>query len=513
MKFFIILNLILSNGLTWANSSDKGCKEPGLGDILSSDNTAMLEGLSEELSNPSQAPYKLNIKLSSSNRKWPESYTDSLYQTFSGSDFYSFFEKPINQADLETLKCPTLNSLTKDEKKKFYIVYMAALAEAGSDYNSDTVSYSKADKTTNYGLLQIDPKSAVAHAKSVIGRSIDGERLKEPDTNLKIGAYILKNQISGKIATGRLLPDKVYYWPTLKYAQKRILNTIEKNLDNLPFCKTDGTQAVATVPENTDESNSAPIPKALKVESEADTSLQQQIAPTSLTTTPALRKEAQKSTVSSEENSNPLSFSAYQALQKKKKTESKVQSGTISIPKFEIFGTKADTSTQKNIVPSENPITEASPEEKRELKKQEAPTAEAKVMSTKESAETIDVDIPLEEISTSPSTQASLESERKKSLEKLRTLLVKPESQPIAPKNSPTAPVNEPKSPLPKEESQTTVITKPVNQNTLTPKKKEPNLYDQLKIVPPEKPQPKKQPPRDVHDAIREFSFESQYEN
>jgi hypothetical protein len=198
--------------------------------------TATLNDITSTILSEQKAPFTLDIKSSTSKRIWENAYTDVLYQTLSSPDLEPLFKQIVNEDDLDKLNCPTFNYLNKEEKKKFYITYLAAIAENSSGFNNQEVYYTARYKTTNYGLLQIDPKSARAHAGSVIGKEIDGKQLATYQINLKAAAYILKHQVSGKIATGRLFPEKTYYWPSLKTDQKKILANFESNAKNLPFC-------------------------------------------------------------------------------------------------------------------------------------------------------------------------------------------------------------------------------------------------------------------------------------
>jgi len=202
---------------------------------LADDKTKMFEHFITKFA-PKAPMFENEIERSSSDLSWKNEYSEFLNSTFDDEHFAPLLSQEINEEDLKIINCPLLNKSTNEQKKKFYILYLAAISEASSDYNPKDESYSKSDKTTNYGLLQIDPKSAERHASSVLERPIDKEHLTDYKTNLKAGAYILKHQISGKIATGRLFPKNVYYWPVLKNSKKRILKTFQKNSKNLPFC-------------------------------------------------------------------------------------------------------------------------------------------------------------------------------------------------------------------------------------------------------------------------------------
>lgn len=176
----------------------------------------------------------LEITPSSSGLKWKESYTKVLLKVFEHEKIRPLFETKINDKDLKKIGCTNLNSLNIEEKKQFFVVYMAAIAEAESDYRTHITTINKGDWTTNVGMLQIDVDAARNHTKKILGDVSKG-RLKDPHFNLKVGAFVLKNQIAGKIANGRLFPRRSYYWQVLTYP-KRFLNTIEKNRENIPFC-------------------------------------------------------------------------------------------------------------------------------------------------------------------------------------------------------------------------------------------------------------------------------------
>ena len=202
---------------------------------LDEDKTKMLEHFITKVA-PKAPIFDYDLDRSSSDLYWRNEYSEFLNSTFDDEHFEPLLSQKINEDDLKAINCPQFNNLSKDEKKKFYIIYLAAISEASSDYNPKDESYSRSDKTTNYGLLQIDPKSAEQHASSVLEKPIDKNHLITYQTNLKAGAYILKHQVAGKIATGRLFPENIYYWPVLKNARKRVLNTFQKNSSNLPFC-------------------------------------------------------------------------------------------------------------------------------------------------------------------------------------------------------------------------------------------------------------------------------------
>lgn len=183
----------------------------------------------------------VEIKTSSFTTAWGPETTQTLFENLSAPELSLLFTSFISQKDLDYLNCTNFNSLPIDHKKIFYIVFMAAIAERESSFDPEEETYDYKHKNTNIGLLQIDRESARRHAPEIVEIDITDENLKERNTNLLIGAFILKNQINGKwrpSIQGRLFPENSYYWEVLNYKYRgRVLESFNNNKFNLPFCK------------------------------------------------------------------------------------------------------------------------------------------------------------------------------------------------------------------------------------------------------------------------------------
>lgn len=183
----------------------------------------------------------IEIKKSSRKIEWKEEYTRALAETLSDPAFSSLYTTEINQTDLDRVNCKNFNSLNDVQKQTFYIVYMAAIAEAESDFRTGVRTKTPGDGTINVGMLQIDEASADRHAKGAIG-NLDENDLTNGETNLKVGVYILKNQLKNQKSQGRIFPERSYYWQVLTYTQKgrdrdRVLKNIAANYSNISFCQ------------------------------------------------------------------------------------------------------------------------------------------------------------------------------------------------------------------------------------------------------------------------------------
>ena len=174
------------------------------------------------------------IKTTNQKEAWNSSINKTLFDDLSQSSLAPLLNTNLNESDLANLKCSNFNQLNETQKKLFYVVFLASIAERESDFDPRNVT------GTNIGLLQIDRTSAVRHAKEVVGSYVSVEDLMIAETNLFVGAFILKNQVSGAFrgeSNGRLFPDRIYYWEVLndKY-RSRVIKSFLNNRSNLPFC-------------------------------------------------------------------------------------------------------------------------------------------------------------------------------------------------------------------------------------------------------------------------------------
>lgn len=180
------------------------------------------------------------IKKNTSQQGWDSLTSMSLYENMKNPALASLFEVEINQDDLIDLKCSNFNSLSNDEKSLFYIVFLAAVAKLESDFDPKNMTYDSTHRNWNVGLLQIDTDSALRHAPEAITNDYSVADLKDPNTNLYAGLYILKNQIIGKYRpeiTGRLLPSKSYYREVLNNSHRvKFLKAFFINHNLLSFC-------------------------------------------------------------------------------------------------------------------------------------------------------------------------------------------------------------------------------------------------------------------------------------
>lgn len=178
----------------------------------------------------------LRIHKSSKGISWKKEWTFALADVLSSQDLNGILDINVNQADLDLIGCSNYNQLTLFEKKIFMIVFMSAISEAESDFEIGNETFNRGDSTINIGLLQIDVASAKRHSGKKYSVEYNKD-LKNPIINLKVGAHILNNQLTGSKHRGRLFPSRTYYWQVLTGSKIRIFKNIKLNKKSIEFCK------------------------------------------------------------------------------------------------------------------------------------------------------------------------------------------------------------------------------------------------------------------------------------
>lgn len=175
--------------------------------------------------------------------KWSESYSEKIAESFDEKiELESILDTKLNALDLEKLQCPGYLSATREEKKQFWILFIASVAFLESNLNPQT-TYREKDGSLSSGLLQIDVASANRHTFFFLEYVFNQDDLYNTELNLLAGLYILKHQLQGGInrerteLIGRIFTDRSYYWSILTLKQELFAkNFIQNSLANLPFC-------------------------------------------------------------------------------------------------------------------------------------------------------------------------------------------------------------------------------------------------------------------------------------
>ncbi|GAB4021249.1 MAG: hypothetical protein Fur0010_24240 [Bdellovibrio sp.] len=193
-------------------------------------------------------------------------------------------ELPIHQKDLGEIDCPYYNEASPEQKKQFWVIFMASIAKAESNFNKGLIFKEKFDGTESTGLLQINPEAADVHCQKPEGiEKFKIEHMKDPKINLRCGLQIMKNQLQGG-KTGRRADTKghlftnlnsntPYYWSVLHSSKSSQVKEHFKvhAKHQLKFC-TDRSAATNAAPQTNRALGEASInPCQKSVHQERDT--------------------------------------------------------------------------------------------------------------------------------------------------------------------------------------------------------------------------------------------------
>ncbi|PIP93962.1 MAG: hypothetical protein COW00_05210 [Bdellovibrio sp. CG12_big_fil_rev_8_21_14_0_65_39_13] len=207
------------------------------------------------------------------NHQWKTSWSKAMMKALDHPQLNSMINGEIkyNQSDLEQFGCPRLNEATPEQKKQFWVLYMASVALPESGFDERQVYVERTgDWTKSTGLLQIDEASARRHGcysrtgfgperKNYGPTALDEihlppQSMKLGETNAVCGLYIMRNHLMGGYTPesgqlyrpdlkGRLLHGKQWYWSVLQKQQGTITQHFQAHaVHQLPFCNKAPTQ-------------------------------------------------------------------------------------------------------------------------------------------------------------------------------------------------------------------------------------------------------------------------------
>jgi hypothetical protein len=214
------------------------CKPTYGGRIYSLANPEYIPEFEDETLDPWDDTYAggNGLELSWKGIVWKESWSNILDQAISLYGEELLKESFVKGVGVEKL-CPGFFGSTDDEKKRFWITFMAAIAYPESGYKPSAVFKEPAPLNKNsIGLFQLSFDD-VRHEGgcNTSGLKSEEEILKDPATNIRCAVTIMRNQIEDRKT---LWPKTFYYWSVLttskKIEVKSIFGAYKRNF--LGFC-------------------------------------------------------------------------------------------------------------------------------------------------------------------------------------------------------------------------------------------------------------------------------------
>lgn len=180
--------------------------------------------------------------------RWKKDWSKQISRDLDDPDLDELMTVRLKNNEIQDLNCPRFNSMSPENKKRFWIVFMASVSAAESNHGPETY-YDESGTYDSFGLLQIDAPNSRAHGcrkydgtkpdGGKYGRSSGGD-MYDPSTNLRCGMYILRNQLR-KI--GSIISDKKYYWSVLmttRRGHQRFKKHFLSHIQQVNACREEG---------------------------------------------------------------------------------------------------------------------------------------------------------------------------------------------------------------------------------------------------------------------------------
>ncbi len=170
--------------------------------------------------------------------EWQDDWSKAMVSYL---DETALIDLSVNEADLKRVNCSGYRQASREERKHFWIVFMASISSQESAFNPKTRYWERSLGEWSEGLFQL----SVSNRKPKGGCSlINRQTILRPLPNIYCALDIMENQIRGsrryQRPTGHLFPAKPYYWSVLTRmpAQGKVIEFFKRHLDDLPFCQT-----------------------------------------------------------------------------------------------------------------------------------------------------------------------------------------------------------------------------------------------------------------------------------
>jgi hypothetical protein len=180
-------------------------------------------------------------------RKWETEWSQSVSRDLDDPALDELLSVKLKNDELRDLNCPKFNSMSEKNKKLFWNVFMASMSASESSHNPKGF-YDEKGTYDSYGLLQIDATNSRTHgcvkhdgtkpAGGKYGKSGGGD-MYDPETNLRCGLYILRNQLrkSGQLFYGKS------YWAVLRTSRpghQRFKKHFLSHIQQVKACRGEG---------------------------------------------------------------------------------------------------------------------------------------------------------------------------------------------------------------------------------------------------------------------------------
>lgn len=167
---------------------------------------------------------------------WPSSWSEIVMRAIEDQNS-SLLRVDINESDLEKLNCRSYSNFSREDKIRFWTLFMSSISHFESNFNPNTRFWESSLGKYSEGLLQLSVDDSENHDFC----DLNSITILNPKENLTCGVSILDKQIrgSGKREEGELFPKRYFYWSVL--SREVLINKVttffkSKSSKILPKC-------------------------------------------------------------------------------------------------------------------------------------------------------------------------------------------------------------------------------------------------------------------------------------
>jgi hypothetical protein len=167
---------------------------------------------------------------------WQSSWSNGLIEYL--NDTY-LLDIELLPEDLRKLNCHGYANATTEEKKHFWLVFMASVSSQESSFNPNTRYFEEPLDEWSQGLFQLSLSDRKPYGGCA---ALNETNILKPLPNIRCALDIMEIQIKGSKRANRtqgtLFPRRAFYWSVLTRspAQIKVIEFFKRHLEELPFC-------------------------------------------------------------------------------------------------------------------------------------------------------------------------------------------------------------------------------------------------------------------------------------
>lgn len=188
-------------------------------------------------------PNSIFAEVKIEHKLWDAEWTQFIFQELTEQNHPLLQINPVKE-DLVQLGCPGFESLTKEDKAKFWIYFFSGLAKAESGFNYKVRAKAPKGGHGNYGLLQLSKRTARELC------NLEAKDILIPQKNLGCGLTLMNYQMRGAPnANGKITKKKIvnkiftspmFFWGPLRRddhrGRKIVTNWAKKYNSSITAC-------------------------------------------------------------------------------------------------------------------------------------------------------------------------------------------------------------------------------------------------------------------------------------